>query len=156
VSGEFAGGHSLGPPELEPRGGNCLITISYWHDWGSGSFRGEDEVDFRIVQHGPCEAGANEYRENIKGTGAFIGDLCLGGVWDDDCGSGEVYSGSFDFALQWQVTPNPDPDAATMKGTLVILQGYDGFEDLHGVLEFSGRVGREGWAAYSGQVHVDP
>jgi hypothetical protein len=157
VSGKWTAGSRIGPPQVEPRGKNCLITLKYWHEWGIGSFRGEDEIDLRIMEHGPCEDSApNVFRENLKGTGTFEGDLCLSGVWEGTACSGEGYSGSFDFTLQWQVTPDPDPEADTFKGNIVILQGYDGFQDLHGVLECWGRVGAGGGTAYKGRVHVDP
>jgi hypothetical protein len=157
VSGAMTDAHRVGPPQVEPRGGNCLLTMGYWHKWGLGSFRGEDEVDFRIMAHGRCEdVLPNLYRENLKGMGTYVGDLCLGGEWEEGVCSGEMYSGSFDFTLQWQTTPNPDPTAPTTKGTIVILQGYEGFEGLQGVLDFSGRVGSGGWSVYEGQVHVEP
>jgi len=163
VSGRWTNGGSIIPPKpkFEPRGGNCLVTIRFWHEWVDGSFRGRDETDFRIMAHGPCETCApNVDRAKLKGTGTFEGDLCLG-VWEDaDC-LGEMYSGSFDFVFEWQLTdPDPDPEGGdTFTGNLVILQGYDGFGDLRGVLEQWGRTGPTlvgGRVAYRGRVHVDP
>ena len=62
--------------------------------------------------------------------------------WEGDVCVGEMYSGSFDFTLQWHLTdPDPNPEVDTFTGNLVILQGYDGFEGLHGVLEQWGRTG---------------
>jgi hypothetical protein len=64
---------------------------------------------------------------------------------------------SFDFDFEWHLTdPDPDPEVDTFQGTLVILQGYDEFEGLHGVLELWGRTGPGGVVAYEGRVHVDP
>jgi len=99
-------------------------------------------------------------RANLTATGTFTGDLCLG-TWNGEECQGEVYSGSFDFRLQWHLT-NPNPDdwtVDTFTGDLVILQGYDGFEGLHGVLEQWGRTGprlKGGRVEYAGQVHFDP
>jgi hypothetical protein len=157
VSGQMVAAAPVIPPlpEQESHGDNCVITMRFWHAW-DGSFRGEDTADVRIVEHGSCDqSGPNKHRENIKWRGTFTGELCLGGTWEDSaCIGGELYSGSFDFVGQWQVTPAPEP---TFTGNFVILQGYDGFANLHGVLEFWGRVGTvDGWGKYAGQVHVDP
>jgi hypothetical protein len=156
VNGRWtAGPPPIEPPQREPRGKNCLITMRYGHEWVEGSFLGKDEADLRIMMHGPCEEEApNVFRENLKWKGTFTGDLCLDGAWEGAACSGEMYSGRFDFTEQWQVTPDPDPEAETAKGKLVILQGYDGFAGLHGVLELWGRAGE--WVEYGGQVHVDP
>ena len=159
VSGRWTDGRPIVPPVpvYAPRGGNCLVTIRFWHEWGDGSFRGRDETDFRILAHGPCETSEpNVDRAKLKGTGTFEGDLCLGEWEDADC-LGEMYSGSFDFDFEWHLTdPDPDPEVDTFQGTLVILQGYDEFEGLHGVLELWGRTGPGGVVAYEGRVHVDP
>jgi hypothetical protein len=159
VSGEMiAFGPIIPPfPQQETRGDNCIITLRFWREWG-GSFRGKDASDVRIIVHAPCdEGGPNLHRENIKWRGTYTGDLCLGGTWEEnDCVGGELYSGSFDFVGQQQVTPAPAPEQ-TFKAKFVILQGYDGFAGLHGVLDFWGRAGTiDGWGAYEGQVHVDP
>jgi hypothetical protein len=157
VSGRWADGAPIIPPApaYEPRGDNCLVTVSFWHEWGDGNFRGRDETDFRILVHGPCETSVpNLDRAKLKGTGTFEGNLCLGEWENTDC-FGEMYSGSFDF--EWHLTdPNPDPTVDTFTGKLVVLQGHDGLENLHGVLEMWGRTGPGGVVAYSGQVHIDP
>jgi hypothetical protein len=74
---------------------------------------------------------------------------------DGECVGGAAYSGRFDFTGQWRITPAPEPEP-TMVGRFVILQGYNGFTGLHGVIEFLGRAGSDGWAEYSGSVHIDP
>ena len=161
VSGRWTDSAYGAPPQMDPCGLNCLVTAPMWHDWGDGSFRGRDESDWRIMGHGPCATTKpNCCHANLNATGTFTGDLCLG-EWAGDVCQGEMYSGSFDFVLQWQVT-NPDPDdwtVDTFTGKLVILQGYDGFQGLHGVLEQWGRTGphaKGGRVEYAGQVHFDP
>ena len=162
VSGRWTDSAYTRPPEFNPNGpSNCSVTVGFWHEWGDGSFRGTSVSEWRIFAHGPCATSRPGMDPaNLTATGTFAGDLCLG-QWNGDVCQGEKYSGSFDFRPQWHLT-NPNPDdwsVDTFTGSLVILQGYDGFEGLHGVLEQWGRTGpkaRGGRVEYAGQVHFDP
>jgi hypothetical protein len=143
------------PPPCEQRGPDTVtVTAPMWHTWGDGSFRGRSDSDWVITARDTTCATTlpNASPAKLHATGTFVGDLLLGG---------EVYSGSFDFSLEWRVT-DPCPAPCTkdaMSGKLVILKGYGGLAGLHGVLDCWGRTGpkaRGGRVDYAGQVHLDP
>jgi hypothetical protein len=159
VSGKWTDGAYSSPPQCEEHGIGGVVTAPMWHVWDDGSFRGRSESEWRITGHGTPDSPMtctttkpNCCHALLHATGTFTGDLLLGG---------EVYSGSFDFRLDWQVI-NPEPDDLTVdtfKGKLVILKGYGGLAGLHGVLDCWGRTGptaRGGRVSYAGQVHIDP
>ena len=159
VSGKWIDSAYASPPQCEEHGLGGVVTAPMWHIWGDGSFRGRSESEWRITGLGTPESPMtctttkpNCCHALLHATGTFTGDLLLGG---------KVYSGSFDFRLDWQVTdPCPPPCTEdTFKGKLVILQGYGGLAGLHGVLDCWGRTGpaaRGGRVSYAGQVHFDP
>lgn len=159
VSGRFTGaGHTAPPPPDESRGGNCFVTRYYWHTWGQGSLLGYDEMVWEIVAHAPCAiTEANMQRENLRAEGWFEGSICLDGVYDEDqeC-SGDSHELGFDFTLQGQVTPTEDAAGPAFRGRLTILSGESGLGIPRGVITLWGRVGRDGWMAYEGQIHFDP
>jgi len=159
VSGKWTDSAYDKPPKCEEHGIGAVVTAPMWHTWGEGSFLGRSESEWRITGIGTPEspmtcAGTrpNCCPAHLHATGTFTGDLLLGG---------EVYSGSFDFRLDWDVI-NPEPDdwtVDTFRGKLVILKGYGGLAGLHGVLDCWGRTGpapRGGRVEYAGQIHLDP
>lgn len=158
VSGWFTGaGYTAPSPPGETRGGNCFLTRYYKHTWGQGSLLGYDEMVWEIVAHAPCAATeANMQRENLRTKGWFEGSICLGGAYEGENCSGDAHDLRFEFTLQGQVTPTEDPADPTLKGRLTILSGESDLGVPHGVIELWGRVGREGWMAYEGQIHFDP
>jgi hypothetical protein len=154
VSGTWTGKYTIPPQPTNPCVPNCHLVATMTHIWADGNFQGTSESEWHIFGQGPCgDSKPNCCHALLKATGTFVGSLEL---------DGQVYAGSFDYRLQWQVI-HPDPDQTggwdTFVGKLVILRGYDGLEGLHGVLEQWGRTGptaKGGRVTYAGQVHLDP
>jgi hypothetical protein len=75
LSGTFSpAGPPVDAPERVDAGPTCIVDLSQRYEV-EGDLAGRMDVDYRILVHGPCGAGAGTYDEEWIAHGTFDGNL---------------------------------------------------------------------------------